>query len=66
MEKRSATYHLDNFDGCIFMFRYDRTNCNKMADNKGDAIGKLMAMIVNELERLPNNESLSITITKEY
>lgn len=66
MAKRSATYYLDNDDGCIFMFRYDRTSCNEMANNKGEAVGKLMAMIVNELERLPNNESISITISKEY
>ena len=53
------TYHLDNEDGLINLYRYDRTDHNHMAYTKGDSVGKLMAIIVNELDHLPKYESLS-------
>ena len=58
------TYHLDNEDGLINLYRYDRTDHNHMAYIKGDSVGKLMAIIVNELDHLPKYESLSVTIEK--
>ena len=58
------TYHLDNEDGLINLYRYDRTDKNHMAYSKGDSVGKIMAIIVNELDLLPKYESLSVTIEK--
>ena len=61
---RSETFYLDNSDGNIDLFRRDRTDGNHLADNKGDAVGKLTAMLINEVDRLPKYDSLQITITK--
>ena len=59
------TYYLDDEDGIINLYRYDRTDKNLLAYNKGDAVGALVAIIVNELERLPKNESISVSIKRE-
>lgn len=58
------TYHLDNEDGLINLYRYDRTNKNHLAYSKGDSVGKIMAIIINELDQLPKYESISVTIEK--
>ena len=58
------TYYLDNEDGLINLYRYDRTNKNHLAYSKGDSVGKIMAIIVNELDLLPKYESISVTIEK--
>ena len=58
------TYYLDNEDGLINLYRYDRTDRNHMAYSKGDSVGKLVAIIVNEIDQLPKYESLRVTIEK--
>lgn len=58
------TYYLDNEDGLINLYRYDRTNNNHLAYSKGDSVGKIMAIIVNELDQLPKYESISVAIEK--
>ena len=61
---KSITLYLDNEDGCISLYRDNRTDKNHLADNKGAAVGVLIGMIVNELERLRKYDSLTITISK--
>lgn len=61
---RTKTFYFDNFDNCIELHRRDRTTANRLADNKGQALGAFIALLVNELDRLRNGEALSVTITK--
>lgn len=63
--KRTKTLYFDNFADCIELHRSDRTIKNELANNKGNAIGAFMAILVNEVDNLRNGESLSVTITKE-
>ena len=42
----------------------DRTVANKMADNKGQAVGKSIALLPNEVDSLRNGEALGVTISK--
>ena len=58
------TYYLNNEDGLINLYRYDRTNKNHLTYSKGDSVGKIMAVIVNELDLLLKDESISVTIEK--
>lgn len=62
---RTETFYFDNFDNCIELHRHDRTTANRLADNKGQALGTLLALLVNELDHLKNGEALSVTIAKE-
>lgn len=61
---RTETFYFDNFDNCIELHRRDRTTANRLADNKGQALGTFLALLVNELDRLRNGAALSVTITK--
>ena len=36
---RTETFYFDNFDNCIELHRRDRTTANRLADNKGHALG---------------------------
>lgn len=58
------TYYFDNEDGCISLYRFDRTYHNRLAFDKGSSVGQILAIIVNELDRLPRNESISVTLTR--
>ena len=61
---KTETFYFDNFDNCVELHRRDRTVANRMATNKGQAVGTFIAMLVNELDLLKNGEALSVTITK--
>lgn len=61
---RTETFYFDNFDNCVELHLRDRTTANRLADNKGKALGTFIALLVNELDRLGNGEALSVTITK--
>ena len=62
---KQITYMIDKFeDGDIELHRYDRTYNNKVADGKGQVLGKLIELISNELDHMSNYESLNITFTK--
>ena len=63
---RTETFYFDNFDNCIELHRRDRTTANRLADNKGQALGTFIALLVNELDHLRNGEALSVTITKGW
>lgn len=62
---RTETFYFDNFDSCIELHRFDRTTDNRLADNKGQALGAFIALLVNELDHLRNGEMLGVIITKE-
>lgn len=64
---KSVNYYIDKDEYGFMLCKADRTNGNIITDtSKGDAIGQLFAMFVNELDRMPNNASLGITITRDY
>lgn len=48
-----------------YLNRHDRTVNNQLANNKGMAIGVLVASLINEIELMGDNDSLAITVTKE-
>ena len=64
-QENTLTYYLDKVDGCVGLCKHDRTVANTLADNKGEAVGKLMAMIINELDNLPNNGTISVTFNRD-
>lgn len=61
---RSMTYYFDKADGVVSLHKYDRTTSNQLAEGLGDSIGMFTAMLTNEIDRMPNNETISITITR--
>lgn len=61
---RTETFYFDNFDNCVELHRRDRTTANRLADNKGQALGTFISMLVNELDCLRDGEALSVTIAK--
>lgn len=60
----TETFYFDNFDNVVELHRHDRTVANRMADDKGQAVGTFIALLLNEVDRLRNGEALSVTITK--
>ena len=64
---KSVTYYIDKDKYGVMLCKTDRTNGNIISDTtKGEALGQLFAMFVNELDRMPNNTSIGITITRDY
>lgn len=65
VNNKEITYMIDKWDdGSVELHRHDRTYKNKVADGKGQVLGKLMELISNELDHMGNYESLNITFWK--
>ena len=62
---KEITYMIDKWeDGDVELHRYDRTYNNKIAEGRGQVLGKLIELISNELDFMGNYESLNITFRK--
>lgn len=62
---KTATFYIDKFDNSVTLHRHDRTSANRLAEGLGESIGKFIAMLVNEIENMPDNSTISITVNKE-
>lgn len=62
---KEITYHIDKVDGIVSLHKYDRTCANELAKGFGESIGMFVTMLTNEIDRLPNNGTISITVNKE-
>lgn len=65
MEK-GLTYYFDKSLHSVSLYKYDRTYANQLAEGFGQSIGMFVAMLTNEIARLPNNETISITLTYSH
>lgn len=63
--KHSVTYYIDNDDGLVSLHIQDMTFKNLLERGKPDTVGRLTAIIVNNIDWLKRGESFSITISKE-
>lgn len=62
---KQITYHIDKCEGVVSLHKQDRTAANQLAEGFGETIGMFVTMLTNEVDRMPGNTSLNITITKE-
>lgn len=62
---KEERFYFENFDGVTELYRRDRTVANRMAVGKGQSVGTFVTILVNELERLGRDDSLTISVTKE-
>ena len=62
---REETFYFDKFGGGMELHRQDRTVANRMAEDKGQAVGTFVAMLVNELDHLGPNDTLEVTVRRE-
>ena len=62
---KEITYHIDKVDGIVSLHKHDRTCANQLAEGFGESIGMFVTMLANEVDRMPRNSSISITVTKE-
>lgn len=61
----TVTYYFDKASGIVSMHKHDRTCANQLAEGFGESVGMFMAMLINTIERMPNNGTISITINNE-
>lgn len=64
MEK-TITYYFDKSSDIVSLYRHDRTSDKELANGFGESIGMFVRMLVNEIDSLLNNETISITVKKE-
>lgn len=64
MEK-TITYYFDKSSNVVTLHKHDRTCANELAKGFGESIGMFVTMLTNEIARLPNNGTISITVNKE-
>lgn len=64
MEK-TITFHFDKSSHIVSLHKHDRTCANELAQGFGESIGMFVAILTNEIDRLPNNGTISITVNKE-
>ena len=62
---KEVTYYFDKSSHIVSLHKHDRTCANELAKGFGESIGMFVAMLSNEIDRLPNNETISITVKKE-
>lgn len=62
---RTVTYYFDKSSHVVSLHKHDRTYANQLAKGFGESIGMFVTMLTNEIDRLPNNGTISITINKE-
>ena len=61
----TITFYFDKSSHVVSLHKHDRTCRNQMAEGFGESIGFFVAMLTNEIDRLPNNGTISITVKKE-
>lgn len=61
----TVTFYFDKSSHIVSLHKNDRTCANELAKGFGESIGMLVTMLTNEIDRLPNNGTISITVNKE-
>lgn len=64
MEKM-ITFYFDKSSHIVSLHKHDRTCANELAQGFGESIGMFVTMLTNEINRLPNNGTISITVNKQ-
>ncbi len=63
--KKTVTFYFDKSSHIVSLHKHDRTCANELATGFGESIGTFVTMLTNEIDRLPNNGTISITVEKE-
>lgn len=63
--EETITFYFDKYSHIVSLHKHDRTCANELAQGFGESIGMFIAMLTNEIDRLPNNGTISITVNKE-
>lgn len=61
----TVTLYFDKASGIVSLHKHDRTCVNELAKGFGESIGMFVTMLTNEIDRLPNNGTISIKVHKE-
>lgn len=61
----TVTYYFDKASGIVSLHKHDRTCANELAKGFGESIGMFVTMLTNEIDQMPNNGTISITVNKE-
>ena len=62
---KSITFYIDNDDGLLSLYVQDRLTGHRLEQGKPDVIGRLTAVIANEVLFLERNKNVSITFKTE-
>ena len=62
---KTITYYFDKSSHIVSLHKHDRTYANELATGLGESIGMFVTMLTNEIDRMPNNCTISITVSKE-
>lgn len=62
---KTITYYFDKSSGIVSLHKHDRTCANQLAKGFGESVGMFTAMLTNTIDRMSNNETISITVNKE-
>ena len=62
---KPLTFYFDKSEHVVTLYKHDRTCANQLAEGFGESIGKFVTMLANEVERLPNNGTISLIIEKQ-
>jgi hypothetical protein len=62
---KKITFYFDKDSDVVSLHNHDRTCKNQLAEGIGESIGMLVTMLINEINRLPNSGSISITVEKD-
>lgn len=63
---KAKTFYFDKESNIVSLHQHDRTYANQLAKGFGESIGMFVAMLTNEINRMQNNGTLSITVNKDY
>lgn len=62
---KTKTFYFDKVSNVVSLHQHDRTCANQLAESFGESIGMFVTMLTNEIDRMPNNGTISITVSKE-
>ena len=62
---KTKTFYFDKPSNVVSLHQHDRTCANQLAEGFGESIGMFVTMLTNEIDRMPNNGTISITVSKE-
>lgn len=57
--------YIDNYDGLIEMYRYDRIPEHREACGKYSVIAEFMELLMPTIDQIKKGESLKITVEKD-
>ena len=62
---KTTTFYFDKGSNVVSLHKHDRTYANQLAQGLGESVGMFVTMLTNEIDRMPNNCTISITVSKE-